>query len=185
MRLVNFVGAVVALALMSTTFGGCRGSTVLGQAKPDLQLTSPSFLNSEIPKKFTCDGDDASPRLEWAAPPAATQSFAVTIVDHDAPAGSFVHWVLYDVPPQTRGLPEGLPKQEQLPDGSRQGENDFGKVGYGGPCPPGGSSHRYAFSLYALDGKLNLAPLATRSQVESAMKGRILAHGELVARYKR
>jgi len=174
-----------ALLLAATIFPGCHGSTVLGQGKPDLQLTSPSFANGEIPKRFTCDGDDTSPQLEWVAPPAATQSFALTVVDHDAPVGAFVHWVLYDLPPETRGLPEGVPKQDQLPDGSHQGQNDFDKIGYGGPCPPGGSSHRYTFSLYALDSKLNLAPGATRSQVEDAAKGHILARGQLIARYKR
>jgi len=181
----NLFGVVAILAMASAISVGCHGSTVLGQGKPDLQLTSPSFANGEIPKKFTCDGDDASPQLEWVAPPAATQSFALTIVDYDAPVGSFVHWLLYDLPPETRGLPEGVPKQGQQPDGSRQGRNDFDKIGYGGPCPPGGSSHRYTFSLYALDSKLNLAPGATRSQLEDAVKGHILARGQLIARYKR
>jgi Raf kinase inhibitor-like YbhB/YbcL family protein len=171
-----------ALLVAVAGFSGCHPAA-LGQGKPDLQLRAPGFPNGEIPKKFTCDGDDSSPRLEWSAPPASTQSFALTIVDHDAPVGSFVHWVLYDLPPTTRGLPEGVPNEDQLTDGSRQGENDFGKIGYGGPCPPGGSSHRYTFSLYALDAKLNLAPRATRSQVERASKGHVLAYGELVARY--
>lgn len=179
--------SVSASVLMWTVaaLSGCHSSTVLGQGTPDMHLTSSSFANGEIPKKFTCDGANTSPQLAWAAPPAATQSFALTVVDHDAPMGSFVHWVLYDVPPETRGLPEGVPTQDQLPDGSRQGPNDFGEIGYGGPCPPEGSSHRYTFSLYALDAKLDLAPRATRSQVEAAVKGHILAHGQLVARYKR
>jgi Raf kinase inhibitor-like YbhB/YbcL family protein len=181
----NRCGTFIALALASAIFVGCHSSTVLGQGKPDLQLTSPSFANGEIPKKFTCDGDDTSPQLAWVAPPAATQSFALTVVDHDAPVGSFVHWVVYDLPPETRGLPEGVPKQDQLADGSRQGQNDFDKIGYGGPCPPGGSSHRYTFSLYALDSKLNLAPGASRSRVEDAVKGHILARSQLVARYGR
>jgi len=171
------------IALILTAVVGCRSSAVLGQGKPDLRLTSPRFANGEIPKKFTCDGSDTSPELEWGAPPAATQSFALTVVDHDAPLGSFVHWVLYDVPAGTRGLPEGVPPQDQLPDGSRHGQNDFDKVGYGGPCPPRGSSHRYTFSLYALDAEPNLAPRATRSQVEDAAKGHVLAYGELIARY--
>lgn len=181
----NLFGVVAILAMTPAIFVGCRSSTVLGQGKPDLQLSSPSFANGQIPKKFTCDGDDTSPQLAWVAPPAATQSFALTVVDHDAPVGSFVHWVLYDLPPETRTLPEGMPKQEELPDGSRQGQNDFDKAGYGGPCPPGGSSHRYTFSLYALDSKLNLAPGATRSQLDDAVKGHILARGQLIARYKR
>ncbi|MFZ0979529.1 MAG: YbhB/YbcL family Raf kinase inhibitor-like protein [Candidatus Acidiferrales bacterium] len=174
-----------ALLVTVAIFSGCHGSTALGEGKHDLQLASPSFANGEIPKKFTCDGDDTSPQLEWVAPPPATQSFALTVVDHDAPVGSFVHWVLYDMPPEARGLPEGVPKQKQLPDGSRQGQNDFDKIGYGGPCPPGGSSHRYTFSLYALDSKLNLPPRASRSQLEAAVKGHILARGQFIARYKR
>jgi Raf kinase inhibitor-like YbhB/YbcL family protein len=181
----KFLAAGSAFALVLVALPGCHSSTVLGQGTPSLQLTSPSFANGQIPAKFTCDGDDTSPQLAWVAPPAGTQSFALTVVDHDAPVGSFVHWVLYDLPPETRGLPEGLPKQEQLADGSKQGENDFDKIGYGGPCPPGGSSHRYTFSLYALDAKLNLAPRATRTQLEAAVKGHILAHGQLIARYKR
>ena len=181
----NLFGVVAILAMTPAIFLGCHSSTVLGQGKPDLQLSSPSFANGQIPKKFTCDGDDTSPQLVWVAPPAATESFALTVVDHDAPVGSFVHWVLYDLPPETRTLPEDMPKQEQLPDGSRQGQNDFDKTGYGGPCPPGGSSHRYTFSLYALDSKLNLAPGATRSRLEDAVKGHILARGQLIARYKR
>jgi Raf kinase inhibitor-like YbhB/YbcL family protein len=95
-----------------------------------------------------------------------------------------VHWVLYDLPAEKRELPEGLPKQEQLPDGSRQGQNDYDKIGYVGPCPPAGS-HRYVFALYALDSRLNLPAGATRKQVESALKGHILAHGELIGRYRR
>jgi Raf kinase inhibitor-like YbhB/YbcL family protein len=177
-------GGLTAVALVLAAFTGCRESVTLGQGKPEMQLTSPSFHDGQIPKKFTCDGADTSPPLEWDAPPAATQSFALTVVDHDAPVGSFDHWVLYDLPADSRGLPEGVPTQGQLPDGSRQGKNDFGNVGYGGPCPPGGS-HRYTFSLYALDSKLNLAPRATRSQVESVMKGHVLARGQLVARYHR
>ena len=103
----------------------------------------------------------------------------------DAPIGQFVHWVIYDLPAGVRELPEALPAQEQFADGSRQGTNDFGRIGYGGPCPPGSSRHRYVFRLYALDRKLNLPAGATRSQAEEAMKGHILAHGELIGRYQR
>jgi Raf kinase inhibitor-like YbhB/YbcL family protein len=96
----------------------------------------------------------------------------------------FVHWIVYDLPAEAREIPEDLPKQEQLPDGSRQGRTDFDKIGYGGPCPPGHSAHRYAFMLYALDSKLGLAAGAKKKQVEKAMKGHILAQGELIGRYK-
>ena len=151
-----------------------------------MKISSDAFAaNEAIPRKFTCDGPDASPQLAWSEPPAKTQSFALVMDDPDAPVGTWVHWVLYDLPGETRTLAEGVGKQEQLPSGARQGRNDFGKIGYGGPCPPPGNPHRYFFKLYALDGKLNLRAGATKTEVESAMKGKILAHAELVGRYGR
>jgi Raf kinase inhibitor-like YbhB/YbcL family protein len=158
----------------------------LGEGKPTLELTSSSFREGKIPKKFTCDGAGDSPELAWAAPPAGTQSFALIAFDKDSLFGySFTHWVLYEVPAEKRGLPEGVPKQAQLPDGLRQGLNDCDKSGYVGPCPPWKLEHRYVFTLYALDSRLNLPAGATRSTVEKALKGHILAHGELVGRYHR
>jgi Raf kinase inhibitor-like YbhB/YbcL family protein len=105
--------------------------------------------------------------------------------DPDAPVGTWVHWVLYDLPPEARELPESVAKQEQLSSGARQGRNDFGKIGYGGPCPPPGKPHRYFFKLYALDSKLNLKSGATKADAERAMRGRILAQSELIGRYGR
>lgn len=175
----------LGLAPVFLTLVACRGSATLGEDKPKLELTSSSFTAGQIPTKFTCDGSDTSPALAWGAPPAMTQSFALIVIDRDAPIGEFVHWVAYNLPAEKRELAEGLPKQEQLPDGTRQGMNDFDKVGYGGPCPPGKSPHRYAFQLYALDTKLNLPGGATREQVEKALKGHILARGELTGRYQR
>jgi Raf kinase inhibitor-like YbhB/YbcL family protein len=148
-----------------------------------MNLTSTSFQGSQIPAKFTCSGAGISPQLAWTAPPAATASFALTVTDPDAPRRTFVHWVLYDLPAGTRALPEGLPRQ--LTDGALQGRNDFGEIGYGGPCPPPGSPHHYVFTLYALDAKLNLPVGATRAQVEAAMQGHILARGELIGIYQR
>ena len=150
-----------------------------------MELTSTSFAGGEIGKRFTCDGGDNSPELGWGAPPPATRSLVVLAIDRDAPIGTFVHWVLYDLAADKRELAEGLSKQGELPDGSRQGQNDFDKVGYGGPCPPGTSTHRYVFAVYALDAKLNLPGGATRAQVEKAFEGHILARGELVGRYHR
>ncbi|MGB9409561.1 MAG: YbhB/YbcL family Raf kinase inhibitor-like protein [Terracidiphilus sp.] len=150
-----------------------------------MKLTSTSFQGNQIPAKFTCNGAGISPQLAWSAPPAGTVSFALIVTDPDAPRGTFVHWVLYDLPAETRALPEGLPGLGQLDDGSRQGRNDFGEIGYGGPCPPPGSPHHYVFTLYALDAKLNLPVGATRAQVEGAMQGHILARGELIALYQR
>ena len=151
-----------------------------------LQISSTAFSAGEtIPKKFTCDGPDVSPQLKWNEPPANTQSIALIMDDPDAPAGTWVHWVLYDLPANTRELSEGVAKQEQLPSGGRQGRNDFGRIGYGGPCPPPGKPHRYFFKLYALDAKLNLKAGATKADVERAMKGHILAQGEVIGRYGR
>ena len=179
-------GVAVGLTVVLAGLAGCRGSAIIAEGTPTLELASSSFRGGEMPKKFTCDGGDNSPELTWAAPPAGTQSFALIAVDRDSPLGySFVHWVLYDLPAEKRELPEGLPKQEQLPDGSRQGLNDFDKTGYVGPCPPGKSAHGYVFALYAVDARVNLPVGATRKQVENVLRGHILAHGELLGRYRR
>ncbi|MBI3664382.1 MAG: YbhB/YbcL family Raf kinase inhibitor-like protein [Acidobacteria bacterium] len=138
-----------------------------------------------ISRQFTCDGPDLSPALEWSGAPANTKSFALIADDPDAPVGTWVHWVLYDLPADTKQLIEGVPKDEQLPSGARQGRNDFRRIGYGGPCPPPGPAHRYFFKLYALDAKVNLKADASKADVEKAMAGHILAQATLVGRYKR
>jgi Raf kinase inhibitor-like YbhB/YbcL family protein len=151
-----------------------------------LNLRSADFTaDGNIPKQFTCDGADISPALEWDAPPSGTQSFALIADDPDAPMGTWVHWVIFDLPADLQALPQKFPKREQSADGSRQGRNDFGKIGYGGPCPPPGKPHRYFFKLYALDAKLNLKPGASKKDVEHAMRGHILAQGEYMGRYSR
>jgi len=150
------------------------------------ELKSPVFQqNQAIPKKFSCDGVDASVPLSWSDPPQGTTSLALIADDPDAPRGTWVHWVLYDLPAEVRDLEEGVPVQETLEDGAKQGRNDFGKIGYGGPCPPPGSAHRYYFKLYALDRLAGLPPRATKQQLLDAMKGHILAQTELVGTYKR
>lgn len=149
-------------------------------------LQSPSFSGGgAIPKEFTCEGSDTSPALQWTEPPVKTQSFALIADDPDAPAGTWTHWVAYDLPANLRQLPEGVPKQATLSQGGAQGINDFGKTGYGGPCPPPGKPHRYFFKLYALDSKLNLNPGSSKQQVESTMKGHILGQAELIGTYQR
>jgi Raf kinase inhibitor-like YbhB/YbcL family protein len=182
LRLTKFLSATVGLGV---ALAGCRAATPPGADTPTMEFTTSEFQEGAIPRTFTCDGADISPALAWGAPPEGTRSFALTVVDIDAPVGSFVHWVLFDVPPLARALPEGALKQEQLPDGSRQGMTDFDKVGYGGPCPPGTSPHRYVFSLYAVDGRLNLPASTTRKQLEKALRGHVLAHGELIGKYTR
>lgn len=150
------------------------------------QLQSSAFkAGSEIPQKFTCQGGDVSPALSWSGAPAGTKSLALIADDPDAPAGTWVHWVLYDLPPDTTQLPENVPKTEKVPGGGTQGINDFKKTGYGGPCPPPGNAHRYFFKLYALDSSLNLKPGASKADLEEAMKGHTLAQAELIGTYKR
>jgi hypothetical protein len=152
-----------------------------------LPISSSSFANGGyIPKRFTCDGADVSPELSWTNPPPGAQSFALIADDPDAPVGTWTHWVLFDLPPTTRSLPEGVSKlMDKLPDGGRQGLNDFGKIGYGGPCPPPGKAHRYFFKLYALDRKLGLKPGSTRARLEQAMQSHVLNEADWMGKYRR
>lgn len=150
------------------------------------QLSSSAFKDGElIPRRHTCEGDDLSPPLHWTVPPAATKSFALVADDPDAPAGTWVHWVIYNLPLDLRGLPEGIPAKDHLPDGALQGINDFKRLGYGGPCPPPGKPHRYYFKLYALDAALNMKSRATKAQVLEACKGHILGEAQLMGRFAR
>ncbi|HJR59986.1 MAG TPA: YbhB/YbcL family Raf kinase inhibitor-like protein [Vicinamibacterales bacterium] len=150
-----------------------------------MKITSSAFTDKgEIPRKFTCDGDDISPPIEWSDVPADAKTVALICDDPDAPKQDFTHWVVFDRPPTARPLPEHLPAEPELPNGGRQGKNDFGKVGYGGPCPPSGT-HRYRFTLYALDTELGVPPSSSRKDVETAMKGHVLQTAQLTAVYTR
>jgi len=150
------------------------------------ELTSSAFKqNGAIPKEYSCDGSDISIPLSWNKPPEGTKSLAVIADDPDAPRGTWVHWVLYDIPAEVRELPEGIGPQESLQDGTKQGRNDFGKVGYGGPCPPSGPAHHYYFKLYALDQLTGLKSKATKQQLLDAIKGHVLAETQLIGTYKR
>lgn len=149
-----------------------------------LALTSSAFASgAEIPRQYSCKGADTSPPLAWTGAPAQAASFALIADDPDAPGGTWVHWVLWNAPLSARALPEGVPKREQLDDGSRQGRNSFRKTGYNGPCPPGGQTHRYFFRLYALDVKLDLAPGANRADLDAAMKGHVLGQAEYMGTF--
>jgi Raf kinase inhibitor-like YbhB/YbcL family protein len=149
-----------------------------------IELTSTAFKEGDtIPKTHTGDGKDTSPHLKWADPPANTKSFALICDDPDAPRGTWVHWVLFNLPPDTRELNEAV--GDALPAGARQGKNDFGNQGYGGPAPPRGKPHRYYFKLYALDTTLDLPAGATKAQVVAATKGHVLAEGQLMGMYGR
>lgn len=151
-----------------------------------IEISSTAFEQGmTIPKQYTGDGADQSPPLGWSEPPSGTRSIALICDDPDAPGGTWVHWILFNLPPQTRELEEGLPTRATLPSGAMQGKNDFGKIGYGGPAPPRGKAHRYFFKLYALKAPVDLAPGATKAQLENAMKGQILAEGQLMGTYKR
>jgi Raf kinase inhibitor-like YbhB/YbcL family protein len=164
----------------------CHGGGAKGGKTMALELSSRSFSSGgDIPTQYTCDGKDISPELHWGEPPAGTRSFALIADDPDAPVGTWVHWVLFNLPAQTRNLPENLPKTESLENGALHGRNDFRKIGYGGPCPPPGKPHHYFFKLYALDTTLNLKAGATKAEVERAMKGHILAQGEWMGMYGR
>lgn len=137
-----------------------------------------------IPKKYTCDDIDISPPLTWSSIPDGSKSLALICDDPDAPAGTWVHWVLFNLPAETKELSENIPPQKTLANGAKQGENDFGQIGYGGPCPPSGT-HRYYFKLYALDTELSLDSGATKKQLLEAMEEHILGQGQLMGKYKR
>lgn len=148
-------------------------------------LTSPAFATGgTIPRKYTCDGEDASPPLAWSGAPDGTRSLTLIMDDPDAPGGTWVHWVLFGLRADVPVLPEGVPTTPTLEGGLRQGKNSWGRVGYGGPCPPRGV-HRYFFKLHALDTALDLAPGATKEQALAAIRGHILAEAELMGRYGR
>ena len=154
-----------------------------------MQLTSPSFENQQpVAKKFTCDGKDISPAMEWSDVPEGSKSFALIVDDPDAPDPAnprmtWVHWVLYNIPATVRSLPEGV-KDKHLPKGTLQGLNDWKKTGYGGPCPPIGQ-HRYFHKLYALDIVLPDLKRPTKAKLEKAMEGHVLSKAELVGLYQR
>ncbi len=149
------------------------------------EITSAAFAHKEsIPVKYSCDGEDISPPLGWGDPPEGTRSLALICDDPDAPVGTWVHWVLYNLPVETRSLPEAVPPDADLADGSRHGQNSWRQLGYGGPCPPSGT-HRYFFKLYALDTNLDLASGASKAQLLEAMEGHIQGQAELMGTYSR
>lgn len=150
-----------------------------------MRVTSPAFPEGgAIPAKYTCDGSDVSPPLEWSGVPAETKSLALICDDPDAPARVWVHWVAYDLPASSAGLPEAVPPIEEIRGGGRQGRNDFSRIGYGGPCPPRGT-HRYVFAVSALDRALELPAGATKAQLLAAMRDHVLAEGRLTGKYTR
>ncbi len=170
--------------LCDTAFGANESETKGGTAK--MQIQSSAFKEgATIPKKHTCDGEDISPALSWSAAPAGTKSLVLICDDPDAPVGTWVHWVLFGLRPDTTALPEDVPKKDEVLAGAKQGRNDFRKIGYGGPCPPAGKPHRYFFKLYAIDVEPQLKVGATKAEVMKAVDGHILAEAQLMGRYGR
>jgi Raf kinase inhibitor-like YbhB/YbcL family protein len=178
-------------ALFATALFGClmtaSGADNNNPPKTmNIQITSTAFAEGKaIPEKYTCQGRDISPPLNCTNAPANTKSFALIADDPDAPMGTWVHWVLYDLPPNTTGLPEDVAKTQFIAGNAKQGLNSWPRLGYGGPCPPPGKPHRYFFKLYTLDNMLDLKPGLTKKDVEAAMKGHILAEGQLMGTYQR
>jgi Raf kinase inhibitor-like YbhB/YbcL family protein len=159
--------------------------TVIGGEAMELKIKSSAFHEGDmIPPKYTCDGADISPPLTWEGVSANAKSLALISDDPDAPMGTWVHWVIYNIPPAIKELPENIPPHKNIENGAQQGTNDFREIGYGGPCPPGGI-HRYYFKLYALDKVLDSGPGMTKTQLLKAMEGHVLAQGQLMGRYKR
>ena len=178
------MGAAVLAVLVAT--GGCRKAAPADTAPTRLQVTSADIADgAAVPQQFTCDGGSVSPELAWERVPAETRSFTVIVRDPDAPGGTFMHWVIYDLPPKILGVKQGIAAEEQLPDGSMQGVNSDKGIGYYGPCPPAGKAHRYEFTVYAVDEMLSVPPGASEEQVMRAMRGHVLAEGTLVGRYGR
>ena len=172
------VSAIVLFGTRHDAFSAPKGGE-------KMQITSSAFTESNvIPAKYTCDGQDISPPLEWKNIPTGTKSFALISDDPDAPVGTWVHWVIYNIPPDTTIFDENIPREKEFKNGMRQGSNDWPKIGYGGPCPPSGT-HRYYFKLYALDTMLGLIPGAAKAQLIQAMKGHILAEAQLMGKYSR
>jgi Raf kinase inhibitor-like YbhB/YbcL family protein len=155
------------------------------ESKAEIKVTSAAFKEGQpIPRQYTCDGVNISPPLEWTGVPKTAKTIAIIADDPDAPSGTWVHWVVYDLPAENIGMVENLPADEQLKAGGFHGTNDFGKIGYGGPCPPSGT-HHYFFKVYALDNFLSLKVASTKALVEKAMEGHIVAQGQLMGTYQR
>jgi Raf kinase inhibitor-like YbhB/YbcL family protein len=160
-------------------------SNTKGGTNMAIQIKSMAFEEGGmIPKKYTCDGPNVSPSLSWDSIPEGTKSLALICDDPDAPGGTWVHWVIFNIPANIKELTENIPPQKTISIGAKQGRNDFGQIGYGGPCPPGGT-HRYYFKLYALDKEINLEAGSTKAQLLNAIEGHMLAEGRLMGKYKR
>jgi Raf kinase inhibitor-like YbhB/YbcL family protein len=179
----GWISVLPAAALMALA-----GAAAPSGGLMTMQVRSTAFApGAEIPRKHTCDGEDVSPALAWSGAPAGVVEFAVVCDDPDAPGGTFVHWVIWGIPGDRSELPEGVPPAERVAalGNARQGRNGFGARGYRGPCPPRGNPHRYVFQVYALSAAVEVPSGAGKAELEAAMKGHVLARGELVGTYGR
>lgn len=186
--------SVCLIVLLSLMALNCNQNIKVEEAskevaeKPEvksIQISSPAFANgATIPKKYTCEGEDVSPPLNWGPAPEGTKSFALISEDPDAPSGTWVHWVIYDIPAEVNEFSENIAKSEVVSNGVKQGLNDFEKIGYGGPCPPAGKAHRYFFKIYALDSYINLKSGARKEELIKAIQNHVLAEGQLIGTYQ-
>ncbi|MCL5991285.1 MAG: YbhB/YbcL family Raf kinase inhibitor-like protein [Bacteroidetes bacterium] len=182
MKTALFFSVVLTFLFLLTDILQCQEK---GVTKISIKITSTAFIEGGLlPKIYTCEGKNISPPLAWSNLPEGTKSIALINDDPDAPMGTWVHWVIYNIPPTETGLKEEIPSENILPNGAKQGITDFRRVGYGGPCPPSGT-HRYFFKLYALDKILELEPGVSKGQLLTAMEGHILGTGQLVGKYKK
>jgi len=177
--------ALMACAKRPQTTAQSAATNIPKDNKPEIKLASTAFKEGEsIPRAYTCDGVNISPPLEWSGVPKTAKTLAIVCDDPDAPGGTWVHWVLYNLPADNIGLVENLPANDNLTAGGFQGMNDFQKIGYGGPCPPSGT-HHYNFRIYALDSDLPLKAGATKAETMKAMEGHIVLQGQLMGTYRR
>jgi len=180
---MRFVSCAVKYIMILALIGvGC----IFTSAAFALELTSSAYSDGgDIPERYTGAGEDISPPLQWSDVPEGTESFVIIMDDIDAPMGIWVHWVIYDIPGDVTTLAEGVPAEDILPDGVKQGVNDFRRIGYGGPCPPPGSAHRYVITLYALDGVPKLGPGLDKASVLEAIEEHELGTARLTGSYQR
>lgn len=174
------------LVILFIFFCSCQNNNKSNSSGGKLmKITSSAFdEGAMIPEKYTCDGINISPPLKWSNAPVGTRTYVIICDDPDAPGGTWVHWVLFNLPANLKELSEGIPAVEKLPNGAWQGINDFGKTGYSGPCPPG-ETHRYFFRIYALSEELKIETVKTKAALLKAMEGHILSKGQLIGMYKR
>jgi len=182
---MNRFKIILTLSVLLLSFGGAMAQK--GGETMNFAISTSAFREGEtIPRQYTCDGADLSPPLQWEGIPAEAKGFAIIMDDPDAPAGTFTHWVIYDIPADTNTLPEGLARDPDLPNGIKQGTTSFRRTGYGGPCPPPGRPHRYFFTIYALDIQTTgLGPKASKHDVENRIKGHIIGKAIVMGKYGR